>query len=172
MKRIYLTLLAITALALCSCSSTTSETAKPTSSSPAPSAATTASPTENVEQVLTKLEQEWADAIVKRDLATIDRIVAEDFLLTDLPEQQLTKAMHLETIKSGSYAASTLTLDAMKVRVFGDTAIATYNQTEKSQTKGQDSSGRYHLTDVWLKRNGKWQVVTEHYSHIEKPKAK
>ncbi len=47
----------------------------------------------------------------------------------------------------------------MKVRVFGDTAIVTGSDTEKSTYKGKDSSGKYVWTDIFVKRNGKWQAV-------------
>ena len=37
----------------------------------------------SVEQELLKLEKEWGDALVKPDLAFLDRIQADDFTFTD-----------------------------------------------------------------------------------------
>jgi len=62
-----------------------------------------------------------------------------------------------------------VSIDGIKVRVFGDTAVVTYGQTEKSQYKGKDSSGRTMWTDIFVKRNGKWQLVANHSSRVEAP---
>lgn len=139
-------------------------------SSPAPSA--TASPTENAEQVLAKMERDWADAIVKSDTATIDRILADDCIYTNWDGTTETKAQHLEGIKSKVYKVESINLDNLKVRVFGDAAIVTVEQSEKSQWKGKDNSGRYLFTDIYVKRNGKWQVVAGHGCKVASPPAK
>jgi hypothetical protein len=57
-----------------------------------------ASPTENVEQVVAKLERDWADAIVKGDVATIDRILADDFSYTNWDGTVMTKARNYSRI--------------------------------------------------------------------------
>jgi ketosteroid isomerase-like protein len=169
MKRI-LSLVTLTVFATFISSCTAPE--EKASSSPAPSAAATASPTENVEQVLTKLEQDWAEALVKGDVATIDRIVADDFIATLSDGKSETKAQHIEAVKSGAYKVEFMNLDEIKVHVFGDTAVVTLRQTEKSKTNGKDNSGWYRFTDTWIKRNGKWQIVADHGCKVEPPKPK
>jgi ketosteroid isomerase-like protein len=139
-------------------------------SSLAPS--TAASPPENVEQIVAKLEQDWADAIVKSDVGELDRIVADDFIYTNWDGTTMSKTEHLEGIKSKEYKVESINLDNLKVRVFGDAAIVMVEQSEKSQWKGKDNSGRYRFTDIYAKRNGKWQVVAGHGCKVEPPKAK
>jgi hypothetical protein len=72
--------------------------------------------------------------------------------------------------KSGAYKITYLDLDNFKVRVFGDTAVATYGQTEKSQYQGKDNSGHYVYTDVWVRRNGNWQIVATQGTKSEQKK--
>ncbi len=48
----------------------------------------------------------------------------------------------------------------MKVRIFGNTALVSGTEIEKSQYKGKDSSGKYIWTDVFVLRNGRWQAVS------------
>ena len=132
----------------------------------------TPSPTENVEQVVAKLERDWAEAIAKGDTATIDRILADDCIYTNWDGTTETKAQHIEGIKSKVYKVESINLDNLKVRVFGDAAIVTVEQSEKSQWKGKDNSGRYRFTDIYAKRNGKWQVVAGHGCKVEAPKTK
>jgi hypothetical protein len=47
----------------------------------------------------------------------------------------------------------------MAVRVFGNTAVVTGSDTEKSMENGKDTSGKYVWTDVFVKQNGKWRAV-------------
>ena len=47
----------------------------------------------------------------------------------------------------------------MKVRVFGNTAVVTGSDDEKSSYKGKDTGGHYVWTDIFVKRNGRWQAV-------------
>jgi ketosteroid isomerase-like protein len=110
---------------------------------------------------------------VKGDVAMIDRILADDFSYTNADGRIMTKTQHLEDIKSQAYKVESINLENLKVRVFGDAAVVTVGQMEKSQWKGKDSSGQYLFTDIYAKRNGKWQIVAGHGCKIapQKPKA-
>jgi hypothetical protein len=57
-------------------------------------------------------------------------------------------------------------VEGVKVNVFGDTAVVTLSQVEKSKYDNKDCSGRYGYSDVWVKRNGRWQAVSS-YGRIE-----
>ena len=164
MKRILgIMTLAVAAISFSSCATTGQKSAS--------TAAAAASPTENVAQAITKLERDWADVTVKGDLAATGRIVADDWIGTSWNGETQPKAQIMEELKTGAYKPSSINVDNIKVRTFGDVAVATLTQTEKSQYKGKDSSGRYLYTDVWVKRNGKWQVVSSHGSKPEQSKA-
>jgi ketosteroid isomerase-like protein len=58
-------------------------------------------------------------------------------------------------------------LDQIDVNVFGNTAIAFTSQNEISTYGDRDLSGHYHYTDVWIKKNGRWQVVASHGSRFD-----
>jgi ketosteroid isomerase-like protein len=156
MTRILFAYLYLSAITLCACST------PPASTATAASPTATVTATENVEQVVSQLEQEWTDAIIKRDLATIDRIVADDFSGILWDGNSDSKAQHLESVRSGRYKLEAAKLDISKVRVFGDIALVTLTITEKSQLEGKDSSGKFLYTDIWNKRNGRWQIVAAH----------
>lgn len=159
-------MLAVASLALTSCAPTEQKATSPATKS----ATAAASPTEDVEQTILKMERDWAEAIVKGDLAFSERILANDFSFIQSNGETLTKAPFLEMFKSGGYKITVLDLDNLKVRVFTDTAVASYGQTEKSTYQGKDTSGHYVYTDVWAKRNGKWQVISSQGTKTEEPK--
>lgn len=62
-------------------------------------------------------------------------------------------------------------LDEVSVNVYGDTAVSFTSQKEKSTYEGKDTSGPYHFTDTWVKKDGKWQVVASHGTRFDRPTA-
>jgi ketosteroid isomerase-like protein len=122
--------------------------------------------TGSVEQELIKLEKELADAWVKRDVAFFDRVIADDFTWTAPYGIVSTKAQSLATLKSGEDVVTSWVVDEMKVRVYGDAAVATGRSTIKETYKGENVSGQYRWTDTWVKRAGRWQCVAGHSSEI------
>ena len=120
----------------------------------------------SVEQELIKLENGWNDALVKHDWAFIDGILADDYITTDSDGVVATKAQEMANLKSGESVVTSAAADDIKVRVYGDTAVVTFRNTDKSQSKGKDTSGQYRITDTWAKHGGRWQCVAEHISKI------
>jgi ketosteroid isomerase-like protein len=112
-----------------------------------------------VEQALMQMERDWTDASLKKDATAMDKIVADDWIGLDFQGKSVTKAQIIAEMKSGASSSTSIDLADMKVRVFGDTAVVTGGDTEKSTYKGKDSSGKYVWTDVFMKRNGRWQAV-------------
>jgi len=122
--------------------------------------------TESVEQELIKLENEWADAVVKKDVAFLDRILADDYLATDPEGNGYTKAQEIASMKSEVYLVTSCVHHEMKVRVYGNAAVVTGRSTLNETYKGKDYSIQSRWTDTWVKLNGRWQCVAEHSSEI------
>ena len=120
----------------------------------------------SVEQELIKLGKEWADALVKSDLAFLDTILADDYMSTDSEGTVANKAQEIAALKSGDYVLVSTVLDNIKVHVYGDAAVYFGRSTDKVQFKGKDISGQYQWTDTWIKNNGRWQCVASHGSKI------
>jgi len=112
----------------------------------------------SVEEQLMQTERDWTEAGLKKDAAALDKILADDWVGQG-PPGTVTKAEALADLKSGDNKLESITLGDMKVRVLGDTAIVTGSDDEKSSYKGKDTSGHYTWTDVFAKRNGRWQAV-------------
>jgi ketosteroid isomerase-like protein len=125
------------------------------------------SPDNKVAATIEQLEHEWTTAIVNRDFATLDRLLANDFNGTSPTAHTYPKSHALADLKSGRYVVEKMDLDEVSVNVYGDAAVAFTSQEEKSVYDGKDISGHYHYTDVWIKRNGRWQVVASHGSRFE-----
>jgi ketosteroid isomerase-like protein len=124
----------------------------------------TATETATAEQELIKLENEWADAWVKSDVAFFERIMTDDYSWTASEGYVCTKADNIALAKSGEDVIVSWVLTDMKVRVYGDAAVVTGCQTIKETYKGEDVSGQERWTHTWVKRSGRWQCVAAHSS--------
>jgi ketosteroid isomerase-like protein len=120
----------------------------------------------SVEQALIQMEHDWSRADTEKDAATLDRILADDWIGIDFEGTVLTKPQALRDINSGSASLESTVLSDMKVRIYGNTAIVTGTDTEKSEYHGKDSSGKYLWTDVFVFRNGRWQAVSSQSTRL------
>ncbi len=121
---------------------------------------------ETAEQELLKLEQEWTNADLKADWATMDRILAEDYVLTDRDGEVSTKAQCEAFMRSGEDKILTFVMDDLKVRVYGDAAVVTLRTMIKETYKGEEISDVCRITNTWIKKAGRWQCVATHSSRI------
>ena len=55
----------------------------------------------------------------------------------------------------------------MRVNVYGETAVMRSHYKQHATVQGKDRSGELLLTDVWVKRDGRWQVVARHSSFVQ-----
>jgi len=161
MRRQLLVALIAGALPLAACAGDGGQTNATTSAPPAVAAAPAVA--ENVTEAITGLEQEWVKAIVAKDTATVSRLLADDFIGTT-DALQYGKSDAIEDVQSGTH--ETLTLNDIRVHAYGDVAVATMDQTEKSMHGKEDFSGHFLFTDVWVKQNGQWHAVASHGSRV------
>jgi ketosteroid isomerase-like protein len=120
-----------------------------------------------IEKELLKLENDWNTATEKKDLAFLDRLYATECLITTAEGLTLTKAQDIANVKSSS-TASPFALSDMKVRVYGETAVVTGVNTVHWTVNGKEWVGPIRFTDVFVKRDGRWQVVASHSSQVAK----
>jgi hypothetical protein len=104
-----------------------------------------------------QLERDWTQSFVTMDVAANQRIVADDFLGTETDGKRITKADIIAAMKTEEALASNhLNEDDVTIRVYGQSAVVNGSESWKSK---DGKTGRRIWTDVFVKRNGKWQVV-------------
>jgi hypothetical protein len=121
-------------------------------------------PDGNVERVLSQMERDWAKALITGDAAVLNRIVADDWSETSWDGTRFGKAKAIADLSSGPIGSENM--DPIKVRVFNDMAIVTTGDREPSTAPGDNGSAHFVWTDVYLKRNGTWQVVSTQGSKL------
>jgi ketosteroid isomerase-like protein len=121
-----------------------------------------------IEQQIKDLEKQWNDATLKHDAEALGRILADDVVDISGTGQVSTKAQDLADLKSGEPKLESSSVEDMKVRVFGNVAVVNGHYTEKGTYKGKDISGEGRFTDVFVKRQGRWQCVSTQGTRITK----
>jgi ketosteroid isomerase-like protein len=122
----------------------------------------------SVEAEFRTIENQWAQADKNKDAAALSRLLADDWIFLG-PLGQETKSQHLAGLKSGGDKLESITFIDMKVRIFGNTAVVTGHEHEKSTNNGKDSSGDYLWTDVFVKRQGHWLAVNSQDTPLTRP---
>ena len=120
----------------------------------------------NDEQQIKKIEREWLDAIMKRDASYLQKIEAEDFAMTGPDGKLLSKEEDIKDTTGGETIFDDITIDDLKVRFYGKTAVVNGKGTVKGHSKEKNVSGQYSWTDVFVKMNGDWKAVAGHVTGI------
>ena len=107
------------------------------------------------------LERRWMQAWVERDIATCSAILADDFILTSARGVLMPKDDWLAKAGGAFRCASFEWLEII-VRPFDDMAIVHGRARQQASVGDQDWSGTFLLTDVWARRDDRWQVVARH----------
>ena len=76
----------------------------------------------SVEQELIELERHWNDAFLKKNLATLKSIMADDIVIVYGDGSQATKAEDIASIGKGEQIETSMQ-DEFQVRVYGDAAV-------------------------------------------------
>lgn len=106
------------------------------------------------------LEHQTKDASLHRDADFSVRTLAEDYVAitplgTVATKQDVVSARH-----SGQLRYESINITDMVVRLYGDTAVVTARADVKGHQLGEDFSGPYRYTRIWVRRNGHWQTVS------------
>ena len=122
---------------------------------------------EDTEAAIAQLERDWAAAIVKKDAATLDRLLADEFAGVSPTAHYYNRETAIEDLTRGTYVVESMELDEVSVNTYGSFAVAFASQEETSRYAGVDTSGHYHYTNVWVLRDGRWQAIASHGTRFD-----
>jgi ketosteroid isomerase-like protein len=118
------------------------------------------------EEAVRQMEWEWGEAFEQKDLATLDRMMTDEYILTDPLGHIRSKAESLAALQTNEVSFESTQSDDVKVRINGDTAVVTGRSKFRGCYKGWSMSGQYQYTDVLVKRRGEWQAVGSHITAL------
>jgi len=107
------------------------------------------------------LERQAKDAALHRDAAFSERTLADDYVAISPLGQIISKADTVAARKSAQLRYDSIDISEMVVRLYGgNTAIVTARADVKGTELGEEFSGPYRFTRVWVRRNGRWVTVS------------
>jgi ketosteroid isomerase-like protein len=121
------------------------------------------------EQVLARLERGLIEAVRDRNLDWLERHLAEEFTLTTgRPGAEVRSRREWLDVTRDRYEIESFEFVEVEVRVYGHVAVVASRYRQKARLDDLDRSGTYLVTDVWLRRGGRWQLVTRHSTALSR----
>ncbi len=128
-------------------------------------AASGASRAELVAQ-LTAQADAWDQAIVRKDRAAIEANMADDFRQIDSRGNLETKQSFVDGLVAPDLVIHPYTVEELDVRIYGDVALLSGRTRMTGEFGGEPFTNHYRYIDVYVRRDGRWQVVSVQVSKI------
>ena len=132
----------------------------------------------NIEQEILAQEENLTQATRNIDIQALEYTYADDILVTGVTGEVCSKATMIEearqgiaqreaAIAAGKSFVSSYDKEDIKTVSHGDVAISSYRFVVKIKGDGIDVNRRYRTTNVWMKRQGRWQVIAAHTASLD-----
>jgi len=109
---------------------------------------------------LVDLSHDLVRAVQEHDPVRLESMLAREFTLLgaagELDRDGLIDAA------AGRYAIEDFAYEELDPEVYGDTAVIVSRYRQTATLDGRDVSARLHVTDVWIRRDARWQIVRRH----------
>jgi hypothetical protein len=120
------------------------------------------------ELALARLERRFMEATQRRDTEFIERHLGEEFTLTTgRPGAEVRGRSEWLEVTGGSYVIDSFDFEELDVRVYGHVAVVASRYRQEARMGDLERSGSYVMTDVWIRRKGRWQLVCRHATALD-----
>ena len=109
---------------------------------------------------LVGLSHELVRAVQEHDTGRLDSLLAEEFSL-DGAAGTLARDELLEAA-AGAYAIEEFSYLEIDPELYGNTAVVVSRYRQTAKLGDRDASGELRITDVWVRRDSRWQIVRRH----------
>jgi hypothetical protein len=118
-----------------------------------------------VSHELVELSHDLARAVVEHDVGSLEHMLASEFTLQGAAGQ-LDRAEFLEAA-GGPYEIDEFSYEEIDPEIYGNTAVLVSRYSQVARLDGRDLSHRMNVTDIWTRREGRWQIVRRHATLCE-----
>jgi ketosteroid isomerase-like protein len=114
--------------------------------------------------------RDWADAVRSGDATALDRIFEDELIVTTADGKTRGKSAEIELLKPRpNVKAVSISNDDVKVRIFGDSALATGLVRMHIRIDERESHTAFRYTTMFVRKDGRWQIVGLH-ANAPKPR--
>jgi ketosteroid isomerase-like protein len=110
-------------------------------------------------------ERKWNAAYKRGDIATMNSLLAEDFIITVEDGTTFSKSGYIALNGNSTVHVEISEMTDLNIRMHDNSAaVVTGAYREKGISKGKPYEYHDRFTDVWMNIKGTWQVIASHYS--------
>ena len=121
------------------------------------------------EQEVKAANQLWADSIARGDMEALDRLFADDFVITSGDGRLRDKAAEMADLKpTADLKTYFFNVEDVRVRVYGDAAVVTGHAKWRINYQGRDIDNERRYTSMFVKQKGAWRMVAQQVGRIAK----
>ena len=114
------------------------------------------------EQQLIALEQEWINAEKNHDVATLERILDDQFVSWFGSSKPIGKKAFIAEVTDGPLEPTlTHTVSDYVFIINGDTAVVMETDAIRRIKDGQPRESIYRFTTTYIRRDGRWRALAE-----------
>jgi ketosteroid isomerase-like protein len=103
------------------------------------------------------LYHRWMQAIKEKDMQALEGILGAEYVYTASGQGRFTREGWLRAVPV--YDIESFSFPSIDVRRYGDVAVAIVEYRQEAIYQGARRSGNFLITDVWVYRDDRWQVV-------------
>jgi ketosteroid isomerase-like protein len=113
----------------------------------------------DAEQEINQIEDARYDAMIAGDMAGLARILADEFTYHQPTGNVASKESYMQSLKSGEVKIKKAERHGVTIHVYGDVATAMGSTRVDLELKGEARQVDLRYINVWVKRDGRWQIV-------------
>jgi len=122
-------------------------------------------------QQVEALEEQWRQAQLAGDVATMDKLLSDDYIGISMTGQVNTKAQQLERMRMHKIALTRLDLGDRQVKLIGSIAIVTSRAEVEGTNEGAPVKGTYRYTRVYQRLpSGVWKITSFEATRVPGPR--
>ncbi len=111
------------------------------------------------DEQITQLSDQGKEAALKNDASWIEKNTTDDYVSITGSGAMMSKSDIIQMRKSGDVKYESIDVSDRKVRSYGNSAVMNGTAAIKGTMKGNDISGTYRITQVWVKQGGAWKLA-------------
>lgn len=125
---------------------------------------------ESTEQEVSRAEDARYDIMIRNDQVAFDAILADEFVYHQPSGAIVRKAQFMANYKSGDVKINSAVRENVTTKIYGDTATAMGDTKVEFVLKGEPKKVHLRYLNVWLKRDGHWQLAARQSAYVPAPK--
>ena len=111
-------------------------------------------------QAIIDLDAKRMTAMAAKDVATLEAVLADDLIYAHSSARLDTKRSLIDAMVQGTTVYTGVEPSDVKAQDLGDTVVLTGIAQIKVVSNGTPNEFGVRFTDVYTRRNGRWQMVT------------